>query len=104
MAGDGDRVLDVGAGDRCLEAVLRARVGGLTYQSVDPDPERTHDYRSLEEVQDRHDLITCLEVIEHLSSADAVALLAAARHRPRAPDPDPQSRELLFERGQHLHY
>jgi len=77
----GGRVLDVGAGDRGLEGVLRARVGDLTYVSVDPDPGGAHDYRSLDVVKDRFDLVTCLEVIEHLSPADAVALLASARER-----------------------
>jgi len=81
LATTGGRVLDVGAGDRSLEGVLRARVGDLTYVSVDPDPETSHDHRSLEAVTDRFDLVTCLEVIEHLAAADAVALLAAARER-----------------------
>jgi SAM-dependent methyltransferase len=81
LATPGCRVLDVGAGDRGLEARIRARAGAVHYESVDPDPERPHDHRSIDAAPGNFDLIACLEVIEHLESAEAVALLAAARDR-----------------------
>ncbi|MBN2489475.1 MAG: methyltransferase domain-containing protein [Planctomycetes bacterium] len=81
LATPGCRVLDVGAGDRGLERRIRDRVGAVRYESVDPDPERTHDHRSIEAAGGRFDLIACLEVIEHLEPAAALALLAAVRDR-----------------------
>ncbi len=77
----GCAVLDVGAGDRGLEKGLRERARAGIYTSVDPDPEGAHDYRALEEVEERFDLVACLEVIEHLDADQAVALLSGIRRR-----------------------
>jgi len=48
----------------------------ILYKGID-----LNDYRSLDVVTDRYDVVACLEVIEHLLPGDAVALLAAARER-----------------------
>lgn len=76
LGGDG-RVLDVGAGD----AALGRRLGDACYTTVDPDPGRQADYRVLGDVAGEFDVVACLEVIEHLSADDAVALLADMRER-----------------------
>lgn len=77
-AGGSDaRVLDVGAGD----GALGRRLGGARYTTVDPDPGRDADHRTLDDVDGTFDVVACLEVIEHVPADDAIALLAAVRQR-----------------------
>ena len=63
---DADRVLEVGAGDRRMRERLLARYPRATYRSMDVDPRGDHDYRTLEEIEDRFDCIAALEVAEHI--------------------------------------
>lgn len=63
---DGDRLLEVGAGDRSLKKHLQRTARGVRYESLDIDPHGQHDYRSLAEPAGEYDGIVALEVIEHL--------------------------------------
>jgi SAM-dependent methyltransferase len=60
-------VLEVGAGDRAMRALLAELRPAVKYMSLDPDPEGTHDFRDLAEVHARFDAIFSFEVIEHLA-------------------------------------
>ncbi len=72
---DGERVLDVGASNRNLEARLKRHFPGLIYKSMDIDREQFHDFYSLEEVQECFDAVFLFEVIEHLTLEEGIRLL-----------------------------
>jgi len=63
---DGEAVLDIGAFDRSLGERLRKDRPAIVYKSLDIDPTYHHDYLSLDQVQERFDLVLLFEVIEHL--------------------------------------
>jgi SAM-dependent methyltransferase len=75
MIQDGERVLDIGASDRNLEARLKRHLPKLIYKSMDVDREQFHDFYSLEEIQESFDVVFLFEVIEHLSLEEGVRLL-----------------------------
>jgi 2-polyprenyl-3-methyl-5-hydroxy-6-metoxy-1,4-benzoquinol methylase len=64
---EGVRVLDVGAGAAEWGQRLQKVITNVTYKTVDIDPNRSPDYRSVQEIQQKFDLITSWEVIEHLT-------------------------------------
>jgi len=72
---DGESVLDVGAHDRRLLRHIERCARGVTYRSLDIDPTHEHDYRDLAEVERRFDVIAVIEVVEHLSLGELIALL-----------------------------
>lgn len=84
---DGDRVLEVGAGDRRMKDSLAKKCSRISYFSMDIDPHGAHDYRSLDEIDGTFDCVCALEVVEHIE-ADALhnwfarlkELLAPAGH------------------------
>jgi hypothetical protein len=59
-------LLDVGAGDRYWEGVLRKLGLGLTYESADPEPRHAHEFSDFLEVDRPFDAIMMLELLEHL--------------------------------------
>src|SRR3990170_1414373 len=63
---DGESVLEIGAFNRSLEERMKKYYPRILYRSLDIDPSHRHDYRSLEEVKERFDLVLLFEVIEHL--------------------------------------
>ncbi len=67
---NGARVLDVGAGDAGWGQRLQKSNTNITYKTVDIDPNRSPDYRSMQEIQQEFDLIISWEVIEHLTLED----------------------------------
>jgi len=75
----GDRVLEVGAGDRRLAPRIAAAAPGSTYRSVDPDPAHPHDGRDLSEARGPFDLLVALELVEHFPEEEALAFLRRAR-------------------------
>ncbi len=75
----GLRVLEAGAGDRRMKERLEAAAAGLVYRSADPDPAHPHDAPSVFAVEGPFDLVFALELIEHLSPADALAFLRRCR-------------------------
>jgi SAM-dependent methyltransferase len=79
----GARVLDVGAGDRRAGARLAGLVSGLEYLSCDVDPAGGHDFASVEDAPSGLDGALLLEVIEHLSLDEGLALLRLLRDRLR---------------------
>jgi predicted SAM-dependent methyltransferase len=68
-------VLDVGATDRVHEARVRSAWPGVDYRSLDIDRTNRHDYHDFAEVDREFDLVTLLEVVEHLAPKDAVDLV-----------------------------
>jgi SAM-dependent methyltransferase len=71
---DGDRLLDVGANNRSLEKTLLTFGKQVEYYSYDIDRSLPHDYYDLSEIALQFDLITILEVIEHIPLADVARL------------------------------
>ena len=63
---DGESVLEIGAFDRSLAERLKKDRPAVVYKSLDIDPTYHHDYLSLDQVQERFDLVLLFEVIEHL--------------------------------------
>lgn len=63
----GNRILDVGAGNRLMETRLREHGYAGVYHSVDVNEEFPHEYRSLDEVRDTYDTVFMFELIAHLT-------------------------------------
>lgn len=62
----GASVLDVGAHDRRIERFVDGLKLGVNYRSLDVDRSFQHDFYAFSEVQDQFDLITVLDVVEHI--------------------------------------
>jgi SAM-dependent methyltransferase len=63
---DGEAVLEIGAFDRELGERIKGYRPHIRYKSMDIDPTYSHDYASLEEIEETFDMILLFEVIEHL--------------------------------------
>lgn len=63
---DGAEVLEVGAGDRGMQAWLDRARRDVRYESMDIDPRGAHDYQRLDQITRQYDCVFALEVIEHL--------------------------------------
>jgi len=72
---DGDKILDIGASSRDLEMRIKKYRPQILYKSMDIDREMVHDYYSLEEIQERFNVIFLFEVIEHLDLTEGVRML-----------------------------
>ena len=70
------KLLDVGAGDFRVKRKLELHGFSGLYHTQDIGEEFTYTYRSLDEVDESYDAILCLDVIEHLSLQDGLALLS----------------------------
>lgn len=68
-------LLDVGAGDLRMKRKLTAAGYVGEYHTQDIGPEYDHTYRDLKEVERRYGAVLCLDVIEHLSLEQGLALL-----------------------------
>lgn len=71
----GMRILDVGAADRRMEGRIQEVYPDVIYKSMDVDRGSFHDYYSLNEIDEQFDIITLLEVIEHLELEEGVEML-----------------------------
>jgi len=69
-------VLDVGATDRVHESLVRQRWPGVIYKSFDIDRTNKHDYYDFAEIDRQFDLVTLIEVLEHVPPKVAVELMA----------------------------
>ncbi len=69
-------MLDVGATDRMHEAKARACWPTVDYRSLDIDRTNRHDYHDFADVDRQFDLVTLLEVVEHVEPKVAVELMA----------------------------
>ncbi len=72
---DGEKVLDIGASNRNLEARLKRHFPGLLYKSMDIDREQTHDYYSLDDICESFDCVLLFEVLEHLPLEEGIRLI-----------------------------
>ena len=68
-------VLDVGATDRVHEPRVRSAWPGVDYRSFDIDRTNKHDYHDFVDVDRQFDLVTLLEVLEHLPAKVAVEVM-----------------------------
>lgn len=76
----GMRILDVGASDRRMEQRIKGAYPDITYKSMDIDRGFRHDYYSLDDIDEQFDLITLLEVIEHIELEKGMELLGRLRN------------------------
>lgn len=60
------RVLEIGAGERRMGAIIAERRRDVVYQSMDIDMQSEHDYRTLAEIDCEFDCVFAFEVVEHL--------------------------------------
>jgi SAM-dependent methyltransferase len=72
---DGEKVLDIGASNRNLDARLKGHFPNLVYKSMDIDQEHFHDFYNLNEIRESFDVIFLFEVIEHLELVEGFQLL-----------------------------
>jgi cyclopropane fatty-acyl-phospholipid synthase-like methyltransferase len=73
----GDSVLDVGAHDRRIERYLSQLGKPSSYKSLDIDRSFKHDYYAFEDIAERFDLVTVLDVVEHISPETINQMLIA---------------------------
>lgn len=66
MTRHGCWVLDVGAHDRRIQRYLDGLKIDANYRSLDVDRSFQHDYYAFDEVREKFDLITVLDVVEHI--------------------------------------
>lgn len=76
---DGDRVLEVGAGDRRFYSALKALRPNIQYRSMDIDRHTHQDYYQLDEIKGEYDVIYAFELIEHITPEEGLFLLQALR-------------------------
>jgi len=72
--GQGDSILDIGAGNIGIGEKIRKALG-INYKSMDVDRKQFHDYHSLDEIEESFDAILLFEVIEHLDLEEGVELI-----------------------------
>ena len=72
---NGQVYLEIGAGQRRLSQHLFEHVPESVYKSMDVDARQTHDYYSLEDIEETFDRIFMFEVIEHLPMAEGLDML-----------------------------
>ncbi len=72
---NGEKILDIGASNRHLEARLKRTYPDVIYKTMDIDREQPHDFYSLEEIDESFDVVYLFEVIEHLDLEEGQALL-----------------------------
>lgn len=71
---DGDVILDIGANNRNLEKYLHSIPVKTSYFSFDIDKNLPHDYYDMASIDRKFDVIIALDVIEHMTIIDTVAL------------------------------
>jgi 2-polyprenyl-3-methyl-5-hydroxy-6-metoxy-1,4-benzoquinol methylase len=71
----GERILDVGASTRNLGDRIRKERGDIRYKTLDIDRENKHDYYSVDDVDEKFDLVVLSEVIEHLEFNEGIEFL-----------------------------
>ena len=71
---NGDAILDIGANNRSLEKYLSSIIGKVSYFSLDTDKNLPHDYYDMAAIDRKFDVIVALDVIEHMTLIDTVAL------------------------------
>ncbi len=72
---EGDKILDVGSCNRNLKKDMERHIKNVTYKSMDVDRENTHDYYSMQEIEDQFDGVVMFECIEHLTLEDGFETL-----------------------------
>lgn len=76
---DGQSLLDIGANNRSLLEYLKLKTGKkFFYKSYDIDKTLEHDYYDIEDINQGFDIITILEVIEHMSVNEVRYLFSKA--------------------------
>lgn len=75
----GARVLDVGASTKKLGESIKKHNPSISYKTMDIDRTQQHDYYSLADIDETFDVITLIEVIEHLDFQDGLKLLRDLR-------------------------
>lgn len=73
------RILDIGAGDRAMERILRENDFQGIYKSLDIDKTIEHDFRDISGLKEKFDFICMLEFIEHIKLSQAVKYFQLCR-------------------------
>jgi len=68
-------VLDYGGGQGRLEKALRNLGYSGSYETMDYNTSINHDFNNIQDIEKQYDLVTCLEVIEHLYFKDFLDLM-----------------------------
>lgn len=71
----GEKILDVGAHTSDLGERIKRKCPGVSFKTMDIDREKEHDYYSLDEVDEKFEVVILAEVIEHLVFKEGIELL-----------------------------
>lgn len=71
---DGHKLLDIGANNRGLEKELERAGKKIKYFSFDIDRTLFHDYYNLDDVDQKFDVITAFELVEHIGIPEIIRL------------------------------
>lgn len=66
------KILDIGAGDRAMEDLLKKNSFRGIYKSLDIDNSVVHDFRNYSEITGSFDVVCMLEFIEHIELSEAI--------------------------------
>lgn len=69
------KALDIGASDRKLERQLREKGFTGLYSSMDIDSSTRQDYYSLEDIKEQFDVVTMIELVEHITPKEFLDIL-----------------------------
>ena len=72
---DGDKILDIGSSTKYLKNRLLNVCGRkVFYKNMDIDRETEQDYYSLDEIDEKLNVIFLFEVVEHLTFEDGIPI------------------------------
>lgn len=76
----GELVLDVGASTKALgDRIKKTGKADVIYKTMDIDSATDHDYHSLEEIEEKFDVIILSEVIEHIEFNEGIEFLKSLK-------------------------
>jgi predicted SAM-dependent methyltransferase len=73
------KILDIGAGNRNFKDLLDTMGLNYIYRSLDIDKTNTHDFHSIEEINEKFDYVLLFNLLEHLSFETGLKYLSKAQ-------------------------
>lgn len=72
---EGSKVLDFGASNKDLVNKIQSRKKNIICKTMDVDPQGSHDFSSVDDIDEKFDVIILSEVIEHIEFNSGIKLI-----------------------------